>query len=52
MNLQLLASLGWHELPILIFAGIIGLVFCLVSRPSQKDYVELVGILTRGKADS
>ncbi len=52
MNLQLLANLGWHELSILIFAALLGVVFFLVIRQNQKDYLELVGILTSGKADS
>lgn len=51
MSLQVLASLGWRELPILIFAALLGLVFFLVIRQNQKDYLELVGLLTNGKAE-
>ena len=49
MNLQLLAGLGWHELPILIFAALLGLVFFLVIRQNRKDYLDLVGILATEK---
>ncbi|WP_300452166.1 hypothetical protein [Accumulibacter sp.] len=52
MNLELLASLGWHELLILISAALLGLVFFLVIRQNQKDYVELIGILANEKADA
>lgn len=45
MNLHLLASVSWNELPILVFAALLGLVFALVIRQNQKDYLELVGIL-------
>ncbi|SBT06235.1 conserved hypothetical protein [Candidatus Accumulibacter aalborgensis] len=51
MNLQLLASLGWHELPILIIAALLGLVFFLVIRQNRKDYLDLVGILASEKTE-
>ncbi len=51
MNLRLLESLGWHELPILLFAALLGLVFFLVIRQNRKDYDELLGILTSEKTD-
>jgi hypothetical protein len=37
MNTQLLASLSWQELPILIFALLLALVFFLVIRQNQKE---------------
>ncbi|WP_291991721.1 hypothetical protein [Candidatus Accumulibacter sp. ACC003] len=45
MDLHLLASVSWNELPILVFAVLLGLVFALVIRQNQRDYLELVGIL-------
>jgi hypothetical protein len=45
MNLELLASLGWQEVPILIFAVLLGLVFFLVLRQNRKDYLDLKGTL-------
>ena len=45
MKLELLASLGWQEVPILIFAVLLGLVFFLVLRQNQKDYLDLKGTL-------
>ncbi|MBN8447922.1 MAG: hypothetical protein J0M13_02745 [Candidatus Accumulibacter sp.] len=41
MNTQLLASLSWQELPILIFALLLALVFFLVIRQNQKDFLEI-----------
>ena len=40
MNIQLLASLSWQELPILIFALLLAVVFFLVVRQNQKDFLE------------
>ena len=45
MDFNLLTSVGWNELPILVFAALLGLVFALVIRQNQKDYLELMGIL-------
>ena len=45
MKLELLASLGWQEVPILIFAVLLGLVFFLVLRQNQEDYLDLKGTL-------
>jgi preprotein translocase subunit YajC len=41
MNLQILSSLGWNEFPILIFALLLALVFFLVIRQNQKDFLEI-----------
>ncbi len=41
MNLQLLHSLSWQELPVLIFALLLALVFVLVIRQNQKDFLEI-----------
>ncbi|WP_300337380.1 hypothetical protein [Accumulibacter sp.] len=45
MDFNLLTSVSWNELPILVFAALLGLVFALVIRQNQKDYLELMGIL-------
>ncbi len=42
MNLELLATLGWQELPILLFALLLALVLVLVIRQNQKDFLEIV----------
>jgi hypothetical protein len=45
MNREFFASLGWQELPFLAFAVLLCLVFFLVLRQNQKDYLDLVGTL-------
>ena len=49
MNPHLLESLSWNELPILIFVVLLGLVFFLVIRQNQRDYLELIGTLAHEK---
>ncbi|WP_313952002.1 hypothetical protein [Accumulibacter sp.] len=51
MNLHLLESLSWNELPILIFVVLLGLVFFLVIRQNQRDYLELIGTLAHEKTE-
>lgn len=51
MSFHLLESLSWNELPILIFVLLLGLVFFLVIRQNQRDYLELVGTLASEKAE-
>ena len=36
---QLLGSLGWRELPLLMVAAVLGIVFFLVIRQNRKDLV-------------
>lgn len=52
MNLQLLASLGWQELPIGLFALFLALVFFLVIRQNQKDFLEIVAWVNEEKPGS
>ena len=40
MHIQLLASLSSQELPILMFALLLAVVFFLVVRQNQKDFLE------------
>ncbi|MBK7677566.1 hypothetical protein [Accumulibacter sp.] len=49
MTTQLLASLSWQELPILIFALLLALVFFLVIRQNQKDLLEIEAWLAEEK---
>ncbi|EXI73450.1 MAG TPA: hypothetical protein PK440_05675 [Candidatus Accumulibacter phosphatis] len=41
MTEQLLAGPGWQELPLLLFALALVLVFFLVIRQNSKDYLEI-----------
>ncbi len=52
MNLQLLATLGWQELPMLIFLLLLALVFFLVIRQNQKDFLEIVAWVNEEKPGS
>ncbi|HRF11603.1 MAG: hypothetical protein ABTS16_07980 [Candidatus Accumulibacter phosphatis] len=49
MPLQLLANLGWHEFSVLLFALLLALVFFLVLRQNQKDFLEIEAWVTEKK---
>ena len=51
MNLHLLESLSWNELPILIFVVLLGLVFFLVIRQNQREYLAVLGTLAHEKTE-
>ncbi|MBL8396331.1 MAG: hypothetical protein JNK99_16560 [Candidatus Accumulibacter sp.] len=50
MNLELLQTLGWQELPIIFFALLLALVFFLVIRQNQKDFLEIETWLAEERA--
>ncbi|QKS29642.1 MAG: hypothetical protein FAZ92_00430 [Accumulibacter sp.] len=41
MTGQLFVTPGWHELPLLLFALALALVFFLVIRQNARDYREI-----------
>lgn len=49
MPFQLLANLGWHECLVLLFALLLVLVFFLVLRQNQKDFLEIEAWVTEEK---
>jgi preprotein translocase subunit YajC len=49
MPFQLLANLGWHECSVLLFALLLVLVFFLVLRQNQKDFLEIEAWVTEEK---
>lgn len=49
MPLQLPANLGWHEVSVLLFALLLALVFFLVLRQNQKDFLEIEAWVTEEK---
>jgi len=52
MNFELLTTFGWAEVPIALFAVLLGVVFFLVIRQNAKDYLDLVAGLESEARDS
>lgn len=49
MDYQLFASVSLHEIAIVLFALLLALVFALVIRQNQKDYLDIVAWVNEEK---